>query len=304
MEQTKPVPLIPQSARTALGLTPVGPHYFFYRHSAWVRIAHWLNALCLAILLMSGLGIFNAHPALYWGNGSDFDHPVLSLTATADEAGNVAHGWTWIGTKSFDTTGVLGASRQDGQLAVRGFPDWATLPGPQWLAMARQWHFAFAWLLAINGALFFAYALWSGHARRDLAPSGRDIAHLPREIVDHARLKFPRGEAARRYNGLQKLAYCSVIFILGPLIVATGLTMSPTMDAAFPVLPWIFGGRQSARTIHFLCAFSFLGFFVVHIAMVVLSGTWNNLRSMITGWYVIRNDSRAIDLGAIDKGKP
>ncbi len=79
-----------------------------------------------------------------------------------------------------------------------------------------------------------------------------------------------------------------MIFVLGPLIVATGLTMSPTMDAAFPLLPWIFGGRQSARSIHFLCAFGFFGFFLVHIAMVVLSGTWNNLRSMITGWYVIR----------------
>jgi thiosulfate reductase cytochrome b subunit len=281
-----------ERVRTALGLTPSSPHYFFYRHRGWVRLAHWINALCLAILLMSGLGIFNAHPALYWGNGSDFDHPVLSLTATGDDEGRVTHGWTWIVGRPYDTTGVLGASNQDGQLTVRGFPAWATLPGPQWLAMARQWHFAFAWALAINGFLFILAAVWSGHARRDLAPTARDIAHLPREIIDHARLKFPHGDAARRYNGLQKLAYCFVIFILGPLIVLTGLTMSPTMDAAFPVLPWIFGGRQSARTIHFLCAFSFLGFFIVHIAMVVLSGTWNNLRSMITGWYVIRREDQ------------
>jgi len=276
--------------RTALGLSPTGPHYVFYRHTIWVRVAHWINALCLVLLLMSGLGIFNAHPALYLGNGSNFDHPILSFTATADDDGNVAHGWTWIDGHSFDTTGLLGASRQDGSLTARGFPDWATLPGPQWLTMARQWHFAFAWILAINGLLFFLYAFISGHARRDLAPSRRDIAHLPREIVDHVRLKFPHGEQARHYNGLQKLAYCAVIFILGPLIVATGLTMSPTMDAAFPILPWLFGGRQTARSIHFLCAFSFLGFFLVHIAMVVLSGTWNNLRSMITGRYVIRGN--------------
>ena len=234
MEHAARLPRIPRALRTALGLTPAGPHYFFYRHRIWVRIAHWINALCLAILLMSGLNIFNAHPALYWGNNSNFEHPLVSLTATTDDGGNVVHGWTWIGDHSFDTTGWLGASVQDGQLAARGFPDWATLPGPQWLAMARQWHFAFAWLLVINGTLFVLYAIWTGHARRDLAPKGRDITHLPREIIDHVRLKFHHGEAARHYNGLQTLAYFSVIFILGPLIVATGLTMSPTMDAAFP----------------------------------------------------------------------
>ena len=291
LEAATPRPHIPERLRSLLGLTPAAPHYFFYRHRLWVRIAHWLNALCLLFLLMSGLGIFNAHPALYWGNGSNFDHPILSLTATGDNSGRVTHGFTWLFEKPFDTTGVLGASKEDGVLAARGFPDWATLPGPQWLAMARQWHFAFAWILAINGVLFLAWAVFGGHARKDLAPTQKDLRHLPREIVDHARLHFPHGEAARHYNALQKLAYCFVIFVLGPLIVLTGLTMSPTMDAAFPILPWIFGGRQSARTIHFLCAFSFLGFFLIHIAMVVLSGTWNNVRSMITGWYAIRKDA-------------
>ena len=114
-----------------------------------------------------------------------------------------------------------------------------------------------------------------------------DIRHLGREILDHVRLRFPKGEAAKRYNALQKITYFTVIFVIGPLVVLTGLTMSPTMDSVFPGLLWIFGGRQSARTIHFLCAFSFLGFFIIHIVMVVLSGTWNNLRSMITGWYAI-----------------
>ena len=281
-------PQLPEGVRTALGLAPSGPHYFFYRHRAWVRAAHWINALCLAILLMSGLNIFNAHPALYWGSGSNFDHPALMLGAYADEFGMTTQGVTAIGSYQFDTTGVLGASRIDGQLVARGFPSWATLPGPNWLAMARQWHFAFAWLLVFNAALFVAYGLWSRHFARDLAPTRRDIAHLPREIADHARLKFPHGEKAKRYSALQKLAYCLVIFVLGPLIVMTGLAMSPTMDSAFPILPWLFGGRQSARTIHFLCAFSFFGFFIVHIVMVILSGSWNNLRSMITGWYVIR----------------
>jgi thiosulfate reductase cytochrome b subunit len=289
VQTATPPPRLPQGVRTALGLTPSGPHYFFYRHKTLVRAAHWINAVCLAVLLMSGLNIFNAHPALYWGNGSNFEHPALMLGALASNAGDVVQGVTMVGNHPFNTTGVLGASKVDGQLTSRGFPSWATLPGPNWLAMARQWHFAFAWLLVFNALVFVIYGLWSRHFARDLAPTSADLAHLPREIADHARLRFPHGEEARRYNALQKLAYCFVIFVLGPLIVLTGLTMSPTMDAAFPVLPWLFGGRQTARTIHFICAFCFFGFFLVHIAMVMLSGTWNNLRSMITGWYAIRD---------------
>jgi thiosulfate reductase cytochrome b subunit len=278
--------------RSALGLAPSGSHYFFYRHKWPVRIAHWINALCLLVLLMSGLNIFNAHPALYLGNGSNFDHPVLATSAETDDNGYPVRGMTWIFGHTFTTTGFLGASREDGTMVIRGFPAWATLPSPNWLAMARQWHFAFAWLLVINGFLFFLYGTLSRHFTRDLAPTAKDLRHLPREIVDHARLRFPHDERAKHYNALQKLAYCFVLFVLAPLILLTGLTMSPTMDAAFPILPAIFGGRQTARTIHFLCAFSFLAFFIVHIVMVVLSGTWNNLRSMLTGWYVIRKGVR------------
>jgi len=279
----------PPWLRKALGLAPLGPHYLFRRHALLTRATHWLNAVILFVMLLSGLQIFNAHPALYWGRTSDFDHPLLSLSARgSDDA--VTKGVTQVGPWSFDTTGVLGASRVDGEMTARGFPDWATIPGPQWLAMGRLWHFAFAWLFVLNGAIFVVYAFWSRHAQRELIPGRDDLAHLPREIADHARLRFAKGEAAKHYNALQKLAYGSVIFGVAPLIVLTGLTMSPTIDAAFPELLWIFGGRQSARTIHFLCAFAFLGFFVVHIIMVVLSGTWNNLRSMITGRYVIEGD--------------
>ncbi|HUO97359.1 MAG TPA: cytochrome b/b6 domain-containing protein [Rhizomicrobium sp.] len=271
--------------RRALGLTPEGPHVLFRRHALVVRLSHWLNALCLLVLFMSGLQIFNAHPALYWGISSDFAHPILSMTAEDTDAG--LKGTTQIGPWHFDTTGWLGASDVEGYPTARGFPDWITLPGPQWLAMGRQWHFAFAWLFVINGIAFWTWAIRRGHAGKDLLPTRQDIARLPHEIGEHLRLRFPKGEAARRYNSLQKLAYFFVIFILGPLVVLTGLTMSPTMDSAFPALLWIFGGRQSARTIHFICAFSFFGFFIVHIVMVVLSGTWNNLRSMITGKYAI-----------------
>jgi thiosulfate reductase cytochrome b subunit len=271
---------------------PGEPRIPFYRHAIFVRITHWLNAGVLLVMLMSGLQIFNAHPALYWGAQSNFAHPLLSLFALQNGSGQVARGVTQIGPWRFDTTGLLGASRLDDSLVARGFPAWVTLPGPQWLAMGRVWHFFFAWLFVINGIVFALYAGLSGHIRA-LAPSARDLRNLPHEIVEHAKLRFPEGEAARRYNALQKLAYFTVIFILGPLVVLTGLTMSPTMDAAFPFLPWIFGGRQSARTIHFICAFSFVAFFIVHIAMVVLSGTWNNIRSMITGRYDIEGDGGA-----------
>jgi len=271
---------------------PRDPKSWFYRHKLLARITHWSNAVILCVMLMSGLQIFNAHSALYWGIASDFDHPILSMTAEQNNDGSLK-GITQIGSWRFDTTGWFGASQVDGQWAVRGFPSWATIPGPQWLAMGRLWHFFFAWLFVTNGAVFAIWALASGHFRRDLKPRAADIAHLPQEVVHHAKLQFPKGEAQKTYNSIQRLTYFSVVFIIGPLIVITGLTMSPTMDAAFPILPWIFMGRQSARTIHFICAFLFLTFFIVHMIMVVLSGTWNNIRSMITGRYQIEETGHA-----------
>jgi thiosulfate reductase cytochrome b subunit len=283
-------------ARARVGLKPRGPKkptYLFYRHTIPVRALHWINALCMLVMLMSGLQIFNAHPALYWGNGSDFAHPFLSLTAE----GTNEHYWgvTQIGPWTFNTDGVLGVSDTAGVKGVRGFPEWATLPSesPN-LALGRLWHFAFAWLLVINGLAYFAYVFASGHFKKELLPTKSDLEHLPHEIAAHARLQFPKGEAARHYNGIQRMTYFVVVFILGPLIVLTGLTMSPTMDSVFPFLLWVFGGRQSARTIHFLVAFSFLGFVIVHLVMVVLSGTWNNLRSMITGRYVIEGKNKDV----------
>jgi thiosulfate reductase cytochrome b subunit len=228
-------------------------------------------------------------PLFNWGESSDFAHPILSMTATY--AGTEMKGVTRIGAQDFDTTGVLGASDVDGVRTARGFPAWATLPGPQWLAMGRLRHFAFAWLFAANGMLFAAWAIARGYFKHDLLPTRQDFLLLPHTILDHLRLKFPKGEAARRYNTLQKLAYVLVIFGLGPLIVLTGLTMSPTMDSAFSGLLWLFGGRQTARAIYFLCAFSFLGLFVLHIVMVILSGDWNKLRAMITGRLAIEGDA-------------
>lgn len=276
--------------RALLRLGPRKPSYQFYRHTIPVRLLHWINAICMFVMLLSGFQIFNAHPALYWGNGADFDHPALAMKAegTADNYWGV----TTIGAWKFNTDGVLGVSDTDGVKGVRGFPQWATIPGPSPnLALGRLWHFAFAWLLVLNALAYFAWVFWSGHFRKELLPTGDDLKHLPQEIVTHAKLKFPRGEAAKHYNGIQKLTYFIVLCVLGPLIVLTGLTMSPTMDSVFPFLLWVFGGRQSARTIHFIVAFSFLGFFVIHIAALLLSHPWNGLRSMITGRFAIEKEA-------------
>ena len=253
-----------------------------YRTPLAVRLAHWVNAVCLVVLLGSGLQIFNAHPALYWGDRSDRDKPLLSIRPMRTDGGEV-RGITTILGHSFDTTGVLGYSNGSG----RAFPAWVTIPSGKWLAMGRQWHLFFAWLFVINGLLFAVYGFGSRHVGKDLAPTGRDVRSIGRSLKDHLLLRHPQGDDAKRYNVLQKLAYMSVIFGLAPLIVLTGLTMSPTIDTAFPWLLTIFGGRQSARTIHFIACFSFVGFIVIHVAQVILTGFFNNLRSMIIGWYVV-----------------
>jgi len=256
-----------------------------YRHSLPVRLSHWLNVVCLFILIMSGLQIFNAHPALYWGDRSDRDRPLLSIRPVRTEDGNI-RGITTILGHSFDTTGVLGYSNGSG----RAFPSWATIPSGRWLAMGRQWHLFFAWVFVVNGLIFTVYALMSRHLTRDLAPTGKDLGGIGKAVKDHIRLRHPKGDEAGRYNVLQKLAYLGVLFGLAPLIVLTGLTMSPTIDAAFPWLLTIFGGRQAARTIHFIACSSFVGFAVIHVSQVMLTGFFNNIRSMITGWFVIKHE--------------
>lgn len=256
-----------------------------YRHRLPVRIGHWLNVVCLFILIGSGLQIFNAHPALYWGDRSDRDQPLLSIQAVKDDRGEI-RGMTTVLGHGFDTTGVLGYSNGMRQ----GFPGWATIPSARWLAMGRQWHLFFAWLFVINGLLFAAYAVISRHFKKDLLPTGRDLKQIPQAVKDHLALRHPKGEEARHYNVLQKMAYVSVIFGLAPLIVLTGLTMSPTIDAAFPWLLTIFGGRQAARTIHFIACFSFVGFIVIHVSQVILTGFFNNIRSMITGYFVVKHE--------------
>ena len=272
-------------------LTPArlsSPHTrLVYRHTLLVRLSHWVNVLCLPILIMSGFQIFNAHPALYWGERSDRDRPILLMKTVTTDDGKMK-GVTTLFGHLFETTGLFGASKDaSGELRRRGFPAWATLPSAKWLAMGRRWHLFFAWVFVLNGFLFGLYSLLSRHLLRDLFPWWRDLRSIGRAVWDHLLFRHPTGEEATHYNVLQKVAYTGVVFGLGPLIVLTGLTMSPQMDAAFPALLTLFGGRQSARTIHFVACFSFIGYTFIHLLMVAVTGLWNNLRSMLVGWYRI-----------------
>jgi thiosulfate reductase cytochrome b subunit len=263
-----------------------------YRHTAATRITHWINVLALSFLLMSGLQIFNAHPALYWGMKSVFAHPWLSMDAM-EQAGKPV-GVTTIAGHHFTTTGLFGWSGK-GEGEARGFPAWLTVPTYRDLADGRRWHFFFAWLFVLNGLSYLILGLVQRHIQRDLWPKGWQLkpAHVWHEIVTHAQLKFPKGEEARTYNILQKGAYLAVILVLLPLMLATGLTMSPGFDSAAPWLLDLFGGRQSARSIHFITANLIVLFVLVHLVMVVASGTWNNIRSMITGRYAIETETPA-----------
>jgi thiosulfate reductase cytochrome b subunit len=287
-EMTSPAAAAPE--RRSLARDPPVEPRWFRRHSGLVRVTHWVNALCFILLLMSGLQIFNAHPALYIGAQSDFEHPTISISARRADHG--IKGETMLFGHAFDTTGVLGVSTTDGQSTPRAFPSWSTIPSYQDLATGRRWHFFFAWLLVLNGLAYFIFGFASRHFRRDLLPSPAELRHIGADIIEHLRLRFPRGEAAKRYNVLQQLAYLAVVFVLFPLVVLTGLTMSPGIDTAVPQLLFVFGGRQTARLIHFLAASGLVIFVIVHLAMVLVSGVWNNIRSMITGWYDLGKQPR------------
>jgi thiosulfate reductase cytochrome b subunit len=260
----------------------------YVRHSAPIRVMHWINVLAFFLLLMSGLQIFNAHPALNWGKSSyDGRPPVLEIAAQQGADGR-AIGTTTLFGHTFTTTGVLGISADgDGRPSARAFPTWATVPSVQWLAMARAWHFFFAWVFVLNGLCYVGYSVATRHLRRDLLPTATDVRSIGRSLKDHLRLRHPVGEAAKRYNVLQKIAYLAVIFILLPGIILMGWAMSPWIDALLPGWVDVVGGRQSARTLHFVAAFLLLAFVFVHVFEVIVSGLWNNLRSMISGRYVL-----------------
>jgi thiosulfate reductase cytochrome b subunit len=255
-----------------------------YRQTLWTRLTHWLWAVCLFFLLLTGLQIFNAHPALYIGDQSGFQFANHVLTITAEDSDTGPRGVTEILGVRFDTTGVLGLSESGGQPDARAFPAWATIPSYQDLATGRVIHFFFAWLLTGTLLVWLTASLINGHLRRDLMPGLGDLRRLPHDIADHARLRFHHG---RHYNTLQKFTYAVVLFIMLPLMILTGLAMSPSVDALIPWLPELFGGRQTARTIHFMVMLLIVGFFLVHMLMIIAAGPINELRSIVTGWYRI-----------------
>ncbi len=231
------------------------------RHNVVTRLTHWINVVAMIVLLMSGLQILNAHPALYWG----------------EQGYSRTQSWFHVATQGSATA----------------FPGWVTLPSYRDLATGRRWHFFFAWILVVNGLVYLISGLVTRHLWRDLVPHWAELSprRLATEIWHHLKLQFPRGEAARHYNSLQKIAYAGVVLIVAPLAVLTGLTMSPGMDAAAPWLLDLFGGRQSARSLHFIAANLLVLFVVVHLGALLAVGVWNELRSMITGRYRIEVDA-------------
>ena len=254
---------------------PQGP--LVYRQRLLTRVTHWIWAVSLFFLMLTGLQIFNAHPSLHIGKeaGFEYDNAILQIGARQD--GEALRGVTRVLGVEFDTTGVLGVSNGE----ARAFPATLTIPSYQSLATGRVIHFFFAWALVGTLALWLAASALNGHLRQ-LIPTLTDLKALPRDIADHARLRFHHtGE----YSVLQKLAYASVLFVALPLMILTGLSMSPGFNAAAPWLLDLFGGRQTARTIHFLTMVALLGFFAVHMAMILLAGPLNEMRSILTGWY-------------------
>jgi thiosulfate reductase cytochrome b subunit len=249
---------------------------------------HWINLLALTILLLSGLQIFNAHPALYWGKSSYNGHaPILQMYGAQAPNGKTV-GITEIFGRQIRTTGLFGASQDaSGALTERGFPSWLTIPSNQYLAMGRRWHFFFAWIFVVNGLLYLAYSIASRHLSRDLAPTRQDWRSIGRSILDHLRLRHPRGEASKHYNVLQKVTYLAVIFGLLPVLILMGLAMSPRMDSLLPGWIDLVGGRQSARTLHFVAASLVVLFVFIHVFEVIVTGLWNNVRSMLTGRYEV-----------------
>lgn len=253
-----------------------------YRHRLPTRLWHWVNAVAVIVMLMSGAMIFNAHPRLYWGAyGANFDPAWLQIGTDG------THGFLQIGRHRFDTTGLLGLwTGKDGMQQALAFPSWATIPSYYDLAMARRWHLFFALVLAFGLLAFLITSLINRHIARDLSLRGDDVRprNIWHDVVDHLKLRFENADRPGAYNILQKYSYIAVVFVLLPIMILTGLTMSPGMDTAWPWLLDLFGGRQSARSIHFIAASLILLFLIVHVLLVLLAGPVNEMRSMITGW--------------------
>ena len=255
-----------------------------YRHGILARTAHWAWTLAILVLVMSGLQIFNAAPYL---DASDKSNPAKRVLAfDAQQVGGRPVGYTVIFGHRIATTHLFGFTDDGmGEESARAFPAWLTLPGPQDLADGRRWHLFFAWMLVVAWVAYLISAGVRGKLR-ELVMRPEDFRKLLPMQLYYMRLRKeppPHGT----YNPLQKLTYNVVVFVFFPLLILTGLTLAPAVDAALPWLTALFGGRQFARTWHFTLMVLLLGYFATHLTLVLTTGFWNNMRSMITGWFVL-----------------
>lgn len=235
-------------------------------HPGCVRVCHWLVALSFPALVASGYFILMCHPRLYWGEaGNDLTPALLELPISE----NHRHGG-WDATAPTGD-GPGGATRT---FVIFNQNSWA-----------RSLHFLAAWVLVVPGAVYLLAGVVSGHFRRRLWPGDDELTarRLWRDVVDHVRLRVRPAPGGAHYGLLQKCTYCAVVFVALPLVVLTGLAMSPAITAGYPVLGRVFGGFQSARTIHFFATVFLVLFALGHTAMVVRSGFWRQMRAMTVG---------------------
>lgn len=223
------------------------------RHTALVRVTHWLTALCFLALLVSGLEIVISHPRFYWGESGNVMTPALFSLPIPASRGTVPTGYGFV------------------------------LPDQN--GWSRALHFQGAWVLVLTGALYVIWGLTSGHFRTHLLPaaSDRSLQAWSRAFAQHLRFARTAIGDAHSYNLVQRLAYVTVIFVLFPLVIWTGLAMSPAFVSAVPSTVTMLGGRQSARTLHFLVSLALVAFLLVHIAMVWLAGFGPRVKAMIMG---------------------
>jgi thiosulfate reductase cytochrome b subunit len=238
-------------------------------HARWVRASHWIGTLSVLVLAVTGVVILMAHPRLYWGEvGNDLTPALIELPISR----NYQHGGWDTPRPFFARAGApVSASRTFEIFNQNGW--------------GRSLHFLAAWGLAVPGLLYLLGGLVGGHFRAHFWPASGELTRdrLQRSLIDHARLRVPPATGGPQYNLLQKVAYLWVVFVAAPVIVLTGLAMSPAIGAALPWLPGGFGGYQSARTIHFVTFVALALFLIVHLVMVVVSGFWRQIRGMTVG---------------------
>jgi thiosulfate reductase cytochrome b subunit len=223
------------------------------RHSAIVRLTHWITTLCFLALLLTGVEILISHPRFYWGDTGNVNTTPLFSFHIPSSRGTVPTGYNYV------------------------------LPDQN--GWSRYLHFEAAWIVVLTGLLYGLWGLFSGHFRDHLLPAAgeRSWRAFTHSLAGHLRFNRPAKNEAWSYNLIQRLTYLFVIFGLFPLVIWTGLAMSPAFVSAVPATVVLFGGRQSARTIHFFVSVALVLFLLVHVVMVYRAGIRDRLRAMITG---------------------